>query len=713
MVYGQVEDFLASNHVEQQFSLPYEHKQNLVERHVQTVVKTVTAVLHDQKYLNSSFWDYCLFYTIQAMNHRPNVKTNGSTPEQLVYKKPPVDLNRMFLFPFGTPVSIQKPNREWRFDTRRDLGIYLGNIEGSVNGGLVYIPSTGAICARGDLTELKVSPRDFHRYSNTSNLVRGSESNDESLTIPDIDNLNMISDPSNHQGDEQRTTLGTTSPEQTNSVSPTEANSKKSIISRRRAKQYIRRILTRSQSKLGSQLSAFIVQKINELDQALDGPEKDHRQIALQEEVDSLFKITETIIPETPEPNSDYDVINATVVLKKKMRDEFTIEMYKARICACGNELVMRHNYVNETFSPTVSSLVHSLLLQLAITMRIHTATFDTVAAYLQQIYPETLKPLYIRFPKRIAQAGKLEPSQLYRVRKYLYGLPDAGRAYYLALSNHLRNNGYVMSIHDPCLFFKWVPTTAIRVLVWTHVDDMFVATSHTEEIEILHDVLKKRFPIKMNTTIDAHLGISMTPQKDGSIKLTQPKLIADILQSYPTKSKNKYPAKPFNKAETSKPIDVHEYLKLLGKQLYLTSSRPDIMTSVSYAATKNKSPTQLDFDRLLDTVSGLSDTADVGLVIYPATYSCSKIKLTAFVDAAYMSHSDGDSHTGYTIALSAHDEEPRSYFHSKSQKQKLVATSSTHAEIRALYQLTLQLIFISNLLHELGIDVELPITVF
>jgi hypothetical protein len=38
-----------------------------------------------------------------------------------------------------------------------------------------------------------------------------------------------------------------------------------------------------------------------------------------------------------------------------------------------------------------------------------------------------------------------------------------------------------------------------------------------------------------------------------------------------------------------------------------------------------------------------------------------------------------------------------------------LIATSSTHAEIRALYDLTIQLIFIINLFEEIGRPISLP----
>ena len=45
--------------------------------------------------------------------------------------------------------------------------------------------------------------------------------------------------------------------------------------------------------------------------------------------------------------------------------------------------------------------------------------------------------------------------------------------------------------------------------------------------------------------------------------------------------------------------------------------------------------------------------------------------------------------------------------------KQPLVATSSTHAEIKALYQLTIDLIYIINLCDEIQREIELPAIVF
>jgi hypothetical protein len=50
--------------------------------------------------------------------------------------------------------------------------------------------------------------------------------------------------------------------------------------------------------------------------------------------------------------------------------------------------------------------------------------------------------------------------------------------------------------------------------------------------------------------------------------------------------------------------------------------------------------------------------------------------------------------------------------FYVKSKKQTLVATSSTHAEVRALYQLVLDIVFVVNLCDELQRSISLPAVV-
>jgi hypothetical protein len=60
-------------------------------------------------------------------------------------------------------------------------------------------------------------------------------------------------------------------------------------------------------------------------------------------------------------------------------------------------------------------------------------------------------------------------------------------------------------------------------------------------------------------------------------------------------------------------------------------------------------------------------------------------------VDASYLLHPDSKDHTGYNISFYG----TIGAFHNRSVKQTAVATSSTHAEARAIFTLAKELNFI------------------
>jgi hypothetical protein len=82
-------------------------------------------------------------------------------------------------------------------------------------------------------------------------------------------------------------------------------------------------------------------------------------------------------------------------------------------------------------------------MLQLAIYDQMHMCSIDTVGAFLHLEYPESLKLLYIIPPKAVAEVCNLNFKETYQVKKYIYGLPDSGRAYYIAYSI---SSGYKMT---------------------------------------------------------------------------------------------------------------------------------------------------------------------------------------------------------------------------------------------------------------------------
>jgi hypothetical protein len=96
--------------------------------------------------------------------------------------------------------------------------------------------------------------------------------------------------------------------------------------------------------------------------------------------------------------------------------------------------------------------------------------------AFLHQEYPASLKPLYIVLTASVAKVCNLDPKVMYRVKEYIYGLPDA-TSYYIAYRNHLIVSSFVMTTFD--LLVRLMPEQGLRTYVWIHVDDAKVESNH------------------------------------------------------------------------------------------------------------------------------------------------------------------------------------------------------------------------------------------
>ncbi len=425
-------------------------------------------------------------------------------------------------------------------------------------------------------------------------------------------------------------------------------------------------------------------------------PDREEWKKAIRAEINSLLVNTLKQVDLNNFPPGSYIMIHTTTQLKRK-RNAITckIEKYKARECARG-DLIAGLLSASETYSPTVSPITFALILQLAVIMKMKRKTVDTVGAYLYQTYPTNKRTLLTRLNKEVAEICNLDPNIVYRIERYIYGLPDAGKAYYEAYSKHLIENGYIKSSFDPCLFFKINADETTYVVI--HVDDTFIFSTTDEAINSFTNMLQSKFDITVNDDADSYLGVSFEEDENGNIKLHQPKLIQSLLEQYSTQLQSPPDS-----------INITEYQQLLGTLMYLTKSRPDIQTSISFAATHSKSPKIEHYHSLLKLVNYIKRTQNYGLIIRRYDYANNEpLQLVCHVDASYLTHEDSKSHTGYTLSFGN-----VGTFFSKSSKQPLVATSSTHAEARALYTLLQDIIYIISICNELRINLKLPVQVF
>ena len=568
-----------------------------------------------------------------------------------------VNLNKSFQFAFGdlVAVHITKERRHWKFDLRWDIGIFIGQPEASVDAAIVYYPFDGKVLIRTDLIKLNITDDAYRRYySCRHDLYEDKRSTPtrigELLHENERDITKILEPDTSNDADPPLTATLLEQDEVPPELAPQH---------RRRHRKTWDHLPPRRATRADDQVSAHPAickdpGSTNTLTQiwamtaratgpqvheALRSPLRAGWVNAIDSEIDTVIEKFECLLDEEIDTSQPYDLVHATMQLKMKMKDAETVDKLKARICICGNEL---NEVEGETYSPTVAPLTHSFLLQLAVHDRMFIQLVDTVAAYLNQNYPEDAKPLYLKLPKLVALAVGRDPEKTYRVKKYIYGLPDSGRAYYEAYSTHLIENGYLRSTNDPCLFFKIVNPTR-KIYVWIHVDDTLVAASNKEDIEEFKDAIRKRFQITVNEEADQHLGVNLKKNPDGSVTLTQSKLLKNVFNEYLEEAKKgrkrlSVPMRTSQRDEDDSPYDRRSYLHLLGMLNYLLRSRPDISTALAFASTKAVSPTNSDYQRLLDVVYYLWGSKHLGPKIHPGNPDV-PLQLRCYVDASYLTH--------------------------------------------------------------------------
>jgi hypothetical protein len=295
----------------------------------------------------------------------------------------------------------------------------------------------------------------------------------------------------------------------------------------------------------------------------------------------------------------------------------------------------------------------------------------------------------------------KLPDGRFALLEKYLYGLKQSGLEWNELLSNVLYQNGYIQSEVDPCVFYGQFKDGYI--IMCTHVDDFYVVATHDALIVNLENILKEEFGeiVVKSDDVLGYLGMQVTINKtNGDITISQPNYAMKILKEsgYQSLKASKTPsATTLSHLDgDEKLVDVNNYLKLIGLLNYLAVfTRPDILYALSDCAQKCSKPTQSDLRKVMRVFRYIKGTINNGITFN----SDGKVELCCYVDASYNCYSDGKSHFGNCFSFGPND----GVFYAKSQKMKLITLSSAEVEYVALCDAATEIVFLRNLLNELG----------
>jgi hypothetical protein len=389
-------------------------------------------------------------------------------------------------------------------------------------------------------------------------------------------------------------------------------------------------------------------------------------------------------------------VIGSMLVLTVKRKPDGSIDKYKARLVALGNQ--QSANQYDAISSPTARSATVKLLIAIQAKLGAKSCVMDVKGAYLKSACTD--EDLYLRVMDKT-----------YKLKKYLYGLKQAGRKWNELLSETLIKLGYQQSKYDPSLFFL-VHDDGTYVYMCIHVDDFYVIASDQNLIDQLHGELEEKFGevvIKSDEVL-AYLGMQVTNHEE-FISLSQPGYLEKILEKSGVgdgKSDIPYSEQLVAKDDDGELYDKTSYLELIGMLNYLAVlTRPDILYALSRCAQKCSQPTKRDYRNVMKVFKYLNNTKDFELRFKKQ----GSIKLTCYVDASHIHYEeDSKGHFGYAFSLGEGD----ACFYARSQKMKIITPAgSTETEYVALYEAATEVVFLRNLLEDIGFEQESPTIVY
>lgn len=155
---------------------------------------------------------------------------------------------------------------------------------------------------------------------------------------------------------------------------------------------------------------------------------------------------------------------------KVKRNADGSISKFKARLVAKGYVQRHRVNY-DKVFAPVARIETIRLVIAIAASNGWEIHHLDAKTAFL---HGEVEEDVYVTQPEGFVVTGKEE--KVYKLRKALYGLRQARRAWNVKLNGILRELGFTRCPKEPSLYRKEERKGVLIVVVY--VDDLLVTGS-------------------------------------------------------------------------------------------------------------------------------------------------------------------------------------------------------------------------------------------
>ncbi|WVZ50199.1 hypothetical protein U9M48_001476 [Paspalum notatum var. saurae] len=378
-------------------------------------------------------------------------------------------------------------------------------------------------------------------------------------------------------------------------------------------------------------------------------------------------------------------------VFKVKKDPAGNIIKHKARLVVKGYAQRQGVDF-DEVFAPVARMETVRLLIALAAHGGWEIHHMDVKSAFLNG---DLAEDVYVQQPPGFL-VGDNE-NKVLKLRKALYGLHQAPRAWYARLDAELISLGFKRSKLEYAVYRRGESGTPL--LVGVYVDDLIICGPSKESIAKFKQEMMQRFSMTDLGPLSYYLGIEVR-QGDGEITLSQSAYAAKILENAGMTDCNacKTPfeeRQKLSKKDCGDAVDATMFKSIIGSLRYIVNTRPDLAYSVGVASRYMEAPGTQHWAAVKQILRYLKGTQSYGLKYRRGT--AAEPSLVGFSDSDHAGDlDDRKSTTGVAYFLGP------SLVSWASQKQKTVALSSCEAEFVAAASAACQGVWLSRLLGEL-----------
>ena len=340
-------------------------------------------------------------------------------------------------------------------------------------------------------------------------------------------------------------------------------------------------------------------------------------------ETDALFKLDFAEVVDIP---NDRKILQVIWVYKYKTDEQGRRILYKARLVVRGDMAIEGFDYF-ETFSPVAKIESVRLVIALIITHRFIPLQMDINNAFVQCLLFEDV---YVGAIPGIP----LMPGTCYKLKRSLYGLPQAGRNWNTVISNFIISLGFVQLREDTCVYGFFSDGKLVMALA-LYVDDLILGTDSIGRQEWFVTKLTEEFSTKVIGLPTNVLGLSIKWETipcslyHKSVKIVNYKSVKTLVKRFDLENA-KSVVLPFNaslkltKDQCPTGIQLTDphllamqsrYRCIVGTCIWLmTTTRPDIMQIVLILSQFAQNPAYEHYNAALWLIRYLKGTIDIGV---------------------------------------------------------------------------------------------------